>query len=142
MEEKRTSHIHMKTMPSVKAMAEQMAAAEGRTLSNYIESIIQREYEKTQKKMEKYYLANYDSRMGGDFCEIYDEDLNFVRSVKGATSVQGLKEITKRMSPVSAFLETEPLNDQFDLVTGERKLRRDQIEKYVKNIIGKTELKR
>ena len=40
--EKRTSHIHMKILPSVKAMAEERAYAEGRTLSNYIENLIKK----------------------------------------------------------------------------------------------------
>lgn len=39
--EKRTDHIHMKVLPSVKRIAEKNAAAEGRTLSNYIEKLIQ-----------------------------------------------------------------------------------------------------
>lgn len=131
--EKRTSHIHMKILPSVKAMAEEMAVAEGRTLSNYIESLIQKEYERT-KKMERYYLANYDSRMGGDFCEIYDENLNFVRTERGVASIPGLTQITKKTSPVSAFLVTEPLNENFNLVVGHRKLSREQIEEYDRNI--------
>ena len=50
--EKRTSYINMKILPSVKAMAEELAKAEGRTLSNYIESLIQREYEKARKDEE------------------------------------------------------------------------------------------
>lgn len=39
--EKRTDHIHMKVLPSVKQLAEKNASAEGRTLSNYIEKLIQ-----------------------------------------------------------------------------------------------------
>lgn len=39
--EKRTERINMKVLPSVKKIAEKNAAAEGRTLSNYIEKLIQ-----------------------------------------------------------------------------------------------------
>lgn len=38
--EKRTDYIQMKTLPSVKEKAKKRARAEGRTLSNYIESLI------------------------------------------------------------------------------------------------------
>ena len=110
--------------------------AEVRTPPGYVEALVVAELERIGQEHEgKYYLVNFDARMGGDFCEIYDEDLNFVRSVRGVTSVPGLARITKRTSPVSAFLETEPLNDQFDLVVGRRKLSQEQIDKYDKNII-------
>lgn len=46
MREKRTSIIHMKVLPSVKAAAEEKAAAEGRTLSNYIENLIVKDTKK------------------------------------------------------------------------------------------------
>ena len=38
--EKRTEHINMKVLPSVKRIAEEDAAKDGRTLSNYIEMLI------------------------------------------------------------------------------------------------------
>ena len=40
--EKRTEKIYMKVLPSVKAMAAERAAEEGRTLSNYIENLIKK----------------------------------------------------------------------------------------------------
>lgn len=38
--EKRTEHINMKILPSLKRIAEENAKADGRTLSNYIEKLI------------------------------------------------------------------------------------------------------
>lgn len=46
MNEKRTERISMKILPSVKAMAEENAKEEGRTMSNYIETLIKTDYEK------------------------------------------------------------------------------------------------
>ena len=40
--EKRTERINMKVLPSLKAAAEAQATAEGRTLSNYIETLIRK----------------------------------------------------------------------------------------------------
>ena len=40
----------MKVLPSVKVMAEQMADAEGRTLSNYIEVLIREDHERKTGK--------------------------------------------------------------------------------------------
>lgn len=40
--ERRTAQLHTKILPSVKAMAEEKAAAEGRSLSNYIENLIKK----------------------------------------------------------------------------------------------------
>ena len=40
--EKRTERINMKVLPSLKAAAEAQAIAEGRTLSNYIETLIRK----------------------------------------------------------------------------------------------------
>lgn len=40
--ERRTAQLHTKILPSVKRVAEEQAAAEGRTLSNYIEELIKR----------------------------------------------------------------------------------------------------
>lgn len=51
--EKRTERIHMKILPSVKAMAEERAAAEGRTVSNYIESLIRKDYEQKEERKKK-----------------------------------------------------------------------------------------
>lgn len=44
--EKRTEKIYMKILPSIKAMARDMAAADGRTMSNYIETLILNDYKK------------------------------------------------------------------------------------------------
>lgn len=44
--EKRTDKIYMKILPSVKAMAAERAAEEGRTLSNYIENLIKKDFER------------------------------------------------------------------------------------------------
>lgn len=48
MAEKRDALIQMRVMPSVKAMAEEKAKAEGRTLSNYIEQLIIRDNEESR----------------------------------------------------------------------------------------------
>ena len=40
--ERRTERINMKILPSLKALAEEEATAEGRTLSNYIENLIKK----------------------------------------------------------------------------------------------------
>lgn len=48
--EKRTSHIHIKIAPSVKEAAQDLAQRESRTLSNYIESLILKEVEKSHGK--------------------------------------------------------------------------------------------
>lgn len=48
--EKRTERINMKVLPSVKAMAEETAEKEGRTLSNYIEALIREDYERRTGK--------------------------------------------------------------------------------------------
>ena len=45
MAEKRDALIQMRVLPSVKAMAEDRAKSEGRTLSNYIEQLIIRDNE-------------------------------------------------------------------------------------------------
>ena len=39
-QERRTGRLNMKILPSVKDAAEQKAAEQGRTLSNYIEQLI------------------------------------------------------------------------------------------------------
>ncbi len=44
--EKRTDKIYMKILPSVKEMAAERAAEEGRTLSNYIENLIKKDFER------------------------------------------------------------------------------------------------
>ena len=44
--EKRTERINMKVLPSIKAIAEENAAADGRTLSNYIEKLIRDDTER------------------------------------------------------------------------------------------------
>ena len=51
--EKRTDKIYMKILPSVKAMAAERAAEEGRTLSNYIENLIKKDFER-RNPMKKY----------------------------------------------------------------------------------------
>lgn len=51
--EKRTERINTRVLPSIKAMAEQMAASDGRTLSNYIENLILEDFEERKPKMRK-----------------------------------------------------------------------------------------
>lgn len=46
MKETRTERINMKVLPSIKRMAVTKAEKEGRTLSNYIESLILKDCEK------------------------------------------------------------------------------------------------
>ena len=44
--EKRTEHINMKVLPSIKRIAEENAQADGRSLSNYIEKLIKDDNER------------------------------------------------------------------------------------------------
>lgn len=44
--EKRTEHINMKVLPSIKRIAEKNAEADGRSLSNYIEQLIRNDEER------------------------------------------------------------------------------------------------
>ena len=134
--EKRTERINMKILPSVKAMAEESAAADGRTLSNYIENLIKKDFEERRKVMEKYYYHNYARSMGGDYCEIYDENVNFVRTVKGVSKIENLQRITKRTDIATALLITEPLNDTFQIVKGHHKMTDEQIRNADANILG------
>lgn len=48
MAEKRDATIQMRVLPSIKAMAEAKAKAEGRTLSNYIEQLIIKDNEESR----------------------------------------------------------------------------------------------
>ena len=48
MAEKRDATIQMRVLPSIKAMAEEKAKTEGRTLSNYIEQLIIRDNEESR----------------------------------------------------------------------------------------------
>lgn len=61
--EKRTERIYMKVLPSVKAAAEQRAAEEGRSVSNYIEGLIKKDIERNSK-MEKYVYEIYRDKGG------------------------------------------------------------------------------
>lgn len=63
--------------------------------------------------MKKYYLANYDRRMGGDFCEIYNVDLERVEIVRGVCKIDGLQEIAKRGSITAASYEVEDIGGGF-----------------------------
>lgn len=47
--DKRTAHIHLKTTPIIKEAATELAAKEGRTLSNFIESLLVEQIQKTKK---------------------------------------------------------------------------------------------
>ena len=48
--DKRTAHIHLKTTPGIKKAATELAAKEGRTLSNFIESLLVEQIQKKKKK--------------------------------------------------------------------------------------------
>lgn len=64
--EKRTDKIYMKILPSVKAMAAERAAAEGRSVSNYIEALIKKDYEENGTMKIKRLFAGtsaYDNTM-------------------------------------------------------------------------------
>ena len=47
--DKRTAHIHLKTTPRIKEAATELAAKEGRTLSNFIESLLVEQIQKNKK---------------------------------------------------------------------------------------------
>ncbi|MGI6169913.1 MAG: hypothetical protein ACOYI4_09515 [Christensenellales bacterium] len=48
--EKRTERIYIKIFPSVKEGAKRLAENEGRSLSNYIETLLTREIERTKNE--------------------------------------------------------------------------------------------
>lgn len=50
MKETKTERIHIKIEPSIKAKAQEIAEAEGRTLSNYIVQLLKAEIERHSKK--------------------------------------------------------------------------------------------
>jgi len=51
--DKRTAHIHLKTTPRIKEAATELAAKEGRTLSNFINSLkVEKKKKKKKKKRE------------------------------------------------------------------------------------------
>lgn len=58
--EKRTSHIHVKIAPSVKAAAQNLASNSGRTLSNYIEHLLLNEIEKERNDMKNIKALKFD----------------------------------------------------------------------------------
>jgi len=47
--DKRTAHIHLKTTPDIKDAAAKLAEKDGRTLSNYIESLLIERIQKDKK---------------------------------------------------------------------------------------------
>lgn len=58
--EKRTSHIHVKIAPSVKAAAQNLASNSERTLSNYIEHLLLNEIEKERNDMKDIKALKFD----------------------------------------------------------------------------------
>lgn len=48
--DKRTAHIHLKTTPDIKDAAAKLAEKDGRTLSNYIESLLIERIQKDKNK--------------------------------------------------------------------------------------------
>lgn len=60
MVEKRTSHIHIKIAPSVKAAAQTLASNSGRTLSNYIEHLLLNEIKKGIDTMREIKSLKFD----------------------------------------------------------------------------------
>lgn len=86
--------------------------------------------------MEKYFYYNYDQRMGGNYCEIYDENLELVRIVKGVMKIPELQRIAKKNDVATALLITEQLNEKFVLVLGHRKMTPEQIKNVDANILG------
>ena len=65
------------------------------------------------KETGRYYLVNYDSRLGGDYCEIYDENLIRIDIIKGSNKIEGLTQIGRKNSSTSYLYDIEPLNDKF-----------------------------
>lgn len=53
MKEKKTDYIIMKATPSFKAMAFALAHEEGRSLSNYIEWLINNDMKRKEREMEE-----------------------------------------------------------------------------------------
>lgn len=53
MKEKKTEYIMMKATPSFKAMAKALADEEGRSLSNYIEWLINNDAKRREKEIEE-----------------------------------------------------------------------------------------
>ena len=86
--------------------------------------------------MEKYYAVGYDRRLGGDYCEIYDENGKRVRTEKGATSVPGLVEVLKKSDPVKAFYITRELTPELLEIVEPIKMTEEQRDKFTRNIVG------
>ena len=63
--------------------------------------------------MKKYYLTNYDKRMGGDFCKIYNEKLEKVETVRGVSKIDGLEQIAKAGSITAALYDVEDIGGGF-----------------------------
>ena len=63
-----------------------------------------------------YYRVCYDRRLGGDCCEVYDNDLNLIEVVRKATSVDGLIRIERKNSTISHLYETSDINDKYVLL--------------------------
>ena len=47
--EQKTTNINIRIAPTIKAMVEELARADGRSVANYLEMLIKREHERLQK---------------------------------------------------------------------------------------------
>ena len=96
--EKRTERLNTRVLPSIKAMAEQMAASDGRTLSNYIENLILNDYKERGIKMKKYHIEYATPEMIKDRGGIGLHDLSWGDIVDGieAESEEEAIELAKQ----------------------------------------------
>ena len=86
--------------------------------------------------MEKYYAVRYDSRLGGDYCEIYDETGKCVRIERGVSEMPELIEVLRRSDPTKAFYKTRELTPDLLEIIEPIKMTERQRDKFTRNITG------
>ena len=85
--------------------------------------------------MVKYYRRGYDSRLGGDFIELFDNSIKKIKTIKSPEARSwkpsaDMEEIVSRFDVVSSVKNTLPLSGNWLKVTGNFHL----TEKQMKNI--------
>lgn len=103
--------------------------------------------------MSTYYHIGYDQRLGGDFVELFDEDLKLVEAIRvkmntfgepvlpatGLPAIGDEIRIVKKDEHVSALLDTEPIegSDKWLRVVGHLKFTSDELEDIARNATEK-----
>ena len=84
--------------------------------------------------MVKYYRYGYDSRLGGDFIELFDNSIKKIKTIKNPEARSwkpsvDMQEIVNRFDVVSAVKNTLPLSGNWLKVIGNLHLTEEQMEK-------------